>query len=237
MRGSGVLYRPRCVSYYATGDQSSAARTAPTPTLLTGGGSTTDATSFATASISPAADQPIYAAVISQATSVNTPTATGNGLTWVAVATGAPNASRKLTVFRSAGASPSAGAITFDFAGQTQSSAQWAVIQFASADITGTNGSGATVQAPAATTGTGVTSLAGPTLAALENSLNVNLTFVGLGLNTAVTNDALFAELSDAGQNTATLRLETQWAANQTVCTSTFSASDATAISIEVKAG
>jgi hypothetical protein len=44
------------------------------------------------------------------------------------------------------GSSPSSGAITIDFAGQTQTDVIWSVEQCSGMDTTGTNGSGAVVQ-------------------------------------------------------------------------------------------
>jgi hypothetical protein len=45
------------------------------------------------------------------------------------------------------GASPSTGAVTFDFAGQTQQIGGWSIAEFAGVATSGTNGSGAVRQA------------------------------------------------------------------------------------------
>lgn len=214
-------------------------RTQPVPTLLTSGASTTDGATIATASITPVANRPIYAVIAgSKATTLTTPTATGNGLTWVAVTGGNVTAvsggnARRLTWFRAAGAAPTAGAVTFDFGADTGLSFAWAIVQFAAANESGTNGSGATVQATNNTSAAATT--IDSTLAALENAVNVHLCAVVLSTNAAVTNDADFTELVDTTTTAAPMGLEVQWAANQTVCTSTFTSTIPLVSSVEVK--
>ena len=51
-----------------------------------------------------------------------------------------------LIVFRAMGASPSAGAVTIDFAGDTHLGCAWSIVEFAGVDTGGTNGSAAVVQ-------------------------------------------------------------------------------------------
>ena len=112
---------------------------------------TGDATSYATASYTPTANLLIIAVVVNtKGTTPDTPTLSGNGLTWVQVATvtfdsiAAPTA--RLTLFRAMGAAPSAGALTADFAGATQTSGQIYVSEFSNINTGGTNGSAAVVQ-------------------------------------------------------------------------------------------
>ena len=178
----------------------------------------------------------MLAAVVSTiAAGPNTPTATGAGLTWVQVATVAYSgaSTRRLTVFRAAGASPSAGAVTFDFAGQTQGSFAWSIIQFAGADEGGTNGSAAVVQS---TTNTAVTTTSiTATLAALENSANMAVVFVGRDLNSAITPDANFTEISDVLVNNGPLSLESEVALGRTSATATYTSSTAGSIAVEIK--
>jgi len=115
--------------------------------------STGTVTSLATASISPTADSLILATVVSRlGSSVDPtePTLSGNGLTWVVVGTSVfdntSSSRRRITLFRSLGASPSAGALTADFAGQSQTSSLIVVDEASGVDTSGTNGSGAVVQ-------------------------------------------------------------------------------------------
>lgn len=213
------------------------ARGVPTVAKLTASFSTSDATSYATASITPAADQPVYAFVASSAASTTTPTMTGNGLTWTQVATqliGASN--RRLTLFRAAGAAPSAGAATIDFGVQTQSTAVWWIGQFTGANTTGTHGSGATVQSKSASFATST----GGNLTltdALEHANNVNLTAV-MSRNTgaSVTPDAQFTELDEVVTGTEFVNLSVMWARNEQACDPTWTNDTALMISVEVKA-
>lgn len=205
--------------------------------LLTSGSNTTDATSFATASVAPGSNRAVYLGVIgSSSAGDTTPTATGNGLTWVAeesIAVPGTN-NRRLTVFRAMGASPSAGAITIDWGATSQLSAAWVVVECANVNTSGTNASGATRQSTSNTTTSG-TSLTG-TLASLDHASNVHLCFVGNDVG-AVTPDADFAELGDVGVSGALIRAQASWAVNETVCTSTFSSGNAACVSLEVKSG
>jgi len=112
------------------------------PTIKTRGRST--GTTFTTASVTPGANKLQLLYVWSQAAvAPNAPTVTGNGLTWVQVATIVFGTTRRLTLFRALGASPSAGTISIAFAGQSQTAGLWRLTEFAGVDTSGTNGSGA----------------------------------------------------------------------------------------------
>jgi trimeric autotransporter adhesin len=105
---------------------------------LTFGDSDTDATSYTTASISPASSATIIAAIWTQGVDLPPePTATGNGLTWTKVDTQV-GAAVRLTVFRASGASPTPGTVVFDFGGDTQQGSNWRIIEFQNAN-TATN--------------------------------------------------------------------------------------------------
>lgn len=124
------------------------------PTQLTEGSSESDASSYATASISPTADSLVLAFVnqvtITAASGSNTPTCTGAGMTWVQVATqsyDSENPDRgRFTMFRALDASPGSGALTFDFGGETQARASWGIIEFSNVDTGGADGADAVVQ-------------------------------------------------------------------------------------------
>jgi hypothetical protein len=156
---------------------------------LTSGSSEVDGTSFATASVTPTADRLVLLAVAHQRDGSADPSAlssvTGNGLTWVQVATvlydtaGASHG--RLSLWRTLGASPSAGAITMN-APETQIGAVWSVVEFSGADTTGTNGSGAIVQS-VTNLGSAVTSLT-VTLAAFGSVDNA--TYGTFGANSAL---------------------------------------------------
>lgn len=120
---------------------------------LTSGVSNTGASSYATASVSPSSNNLILLTVASRTgitENPNTPTATGNGITWVTVNSvvydTTTSSRRRVTILRGLVASPSAGAITIDFGGQSQTNCLWAVDTVSGIDTTGSNGSGAVVQ-------------------------------------------------------------------------------------------
>lgn len=107
-----------------------------------------------TASISPTSNRLLLASVSSRTgitAEPNEPTLSGNGLTWVSVASiywDTDSSSRKkTTVFRALGASPSAEEVTIDFGGQAQTHVAWCIDEFSGIDTGGTNGSAAIVQA------------------------------------------------------------------------------------------
>lgn len=119
-------------------------------TNLTSFQSSTDATSYTTASITPTSNYLILASVTSSKSGTpNTPTLSGNGLTWVQfdqVAYDTVGTQRTTTFFRAMGSSPSSGAVTADFGGNTQTACVIVIDQFSGVDTSGTNGSGAIVQ-------------------------------------------------------------------------------------------
>jgi len=122
-----------------------------TASALTSGGDTTAATSYATASITPGANRLVLLAVAGNLTgTAAAPTSvTGNGLTWVQVGHVEYDTSGThygFTLFRALGASPSSGAVTITYAA-SQGSCVWSVLEFDGVDTSGTNGSGAIVQA------------------------------------------------------------------------------------------
>ena len=160
-----------------------------TATNLTTAGDGTDLASYATASVTPASNNLVlvWAYSIAAAAAV-TPTMTGNGLTWVQVASiddaGNGTGLRRITLFRAMGAAPTAGGITISFGTQTQTGCAWSVAQYTGMDTTGTNGSGAIVQSATnfvATTATSVT----VTLAAFASVNNATTGGFGMPLNTA----------------------------------------------------
>ena len=210
---------------------------------LTIGQSSTDANSYATASITPGANRLILAWVENnKATAADLPTLSGNGLTWVQVSTVTFNTIatgfNRLTLFRAMGAAPTAGAVTISFAGVTQTACLWSIVEFSGVDTSGTNGSGAVVQsvtnrADAAAAVTGLT----VTLGAV-GTYNGAASGFGLDTNTAVTPRAGWTETAaDVGTTTPVSRIETQWiaAANATASATTTGVADWGGIAVEIK--
>lgn len=114
-------------------------------------GSSGSANSATTASITPAGNRLILVGVISargSGSNITTPTVSGDGLTFVQIATQTSNASNwRLTLFRAMVAAPSSGALTIDFGGQTQDQGiGWFVEEITGAVTSGTNGADAVVQ-------------------------------------------------------------------------------------------
>ena len=211
---------------------------------LTSGSSTTNASSYATASHTPTGNRLVFAAVISRLNGAvpNTPTATGNGLTWVQVTTVAFNtiatARSRLTVFRGMVASPSAGATTFDFAAQTQGSCAWSIKEFASIDTGGTDGSAAVVQSATNSVDASVAALV-VTLAAFGSADNATYGAFGGSQGTgSFTPGAGFTEIHDVPETSPAIVIETEWRNdNDTSVDATPNASaDMGGIAIEIKA-
>ena len=112
---------------------------------------TSGANTGPTDSISPAANQLIIVAIRNAVSSgtPNVPTVSGCNLTWTQIATrhAGANTLNRITFFRGLGSNPTPGALTFDFAGQTQAQGwNWSVDQFENIDTGGTNGADAVVQ-------------------------------------------------------------------------------------------
>jgi hypothetical protein len=102
-----------------------------------------DASSFATNSYTPTANRLMIAYVgNTKSGTPETPTLSGNGLTWDQLVTYQPDTAgtqRRMTIFvAKSGASPSAGAVTADFGGVSQLGCAVIVDEFNGADLTGT---------------------------------------------------------------------------------------------------
>jgi PKD repeat protein len=213
-------------------DVTVAQRSTITWTDLVTNSSTANAASYATASITPVSDRKVFAAcavAIGSGTS-NQPTLTGCGLTWTAVGTVVFGV-RRLTVFEAMGTAAS-GALTFDFAAQTQASIVWAVAQPAGADLVD-----ASVQFKTAVDVGASTGLTCTLDGALENAANHALAFTILGAAAAVTPDADFTPLSADTEVSSSIALDVSYGLNQTVVSPTWSSTFGGIVLIEVKAG
>lgn len=211
------------------------------PASLTSGNDTTDATSYATASVTPSPKKLVLIAVYNRisAGTANTPTITGNGLTWVSVGglngSGA-NTIRRLSLFRAMGNSPSAGAITIDFAGQTQLHCVWSVIEWDFVDQGGTNGSAAIVQAATTDGGAGGTS-GSVTLSAFAAADNATYGAFFHAANEASTAGSGFTKIHDVQQAENNVDLMTEYLlANDTSADASWTTSTTyLAIAAEIK--
>ena len=176
---------------------------------LTEGNDSDGTSSATTASVSPGSNKLLLLSVSSfrgDSTDPAAPTVTGNGLTWVQVATtlydSTSSSRRRVSLFRALGASPSAGVITIDFAGANQGVIQWLLSECSNVDTSGTNGSGAVVQSAATNSGG---SPAGTTLAAFGSANNATYFtagWLGVVTSTAGTGFGNLEEIQDAAQIT-----------------------------------
>jgi hypothetical protein len=208
---------------------------------LTNGYDEVDATSFTTASVTPSANALLLLTVSASVTGGSAaPTITGNGLTWVQVVTrqtsyGDSWDSRRITIFRAMGASPTTGTITIDFSGITQSRCLWSLSEFTGADTSGTDGSGAIVQS-GGNDQSGGTSLT-VTLSAFSSANNMAYGAIHHWWNEATTLGTGFSEIYDTTTSSGTTGFQTQYKLNdETVDWSWTTSVRASAIALEILA-
>lgn len=197
------------------------------------------ATSFNTASIAPSANKLIILTVGNKFSGVpNIPTVTGDNVTWTQIATrrSATNTDLRITMFRATG-SPTSGALTIDFAGQTQANCMWSVSEFANVKLSGVNGADGVVQEAdndSNTTATGIT----VTLAAFASTDNATHGVIVEDSTTTVNAGGGFTELASSFTNQG---IESEWKnSNDTTVDWTWASSvsgvDAMAIEIAFQA-
>lgn len=203
---------------------------------LTAGFDNTDAQSYVTASITPAANNLILATIVNEGVNNGVPSLTGNGLTWVQVATQI-NSSDRTTVFRAMGANPSAGAVTIAISLTANRCCLWSISQFSGVDTAGTNGSGAVVQSA---TNSGTSSTPSVTLAAFGDATN-NAAFGGFsgdGLLT-LTPESGYTELANQQATAPNTVMEAEWKLGQDLAVTGSFGADAprwAGVALEIKA-
>jgi hypothetical protein len=216
-----------------------------TPTNLTKGGSTTDATSIDTASVTFTANR-LYILTVNSRTGItadpNQPTATGGNVTWVVPTNGSEiidttSASRRrLTLLYGICSSTTSGAVTIDFGGQSQETFGWIIDEIAS----GFNATTPVVQAAKNNSQVAVTSVTA-TLAAFGSSYNATYGVAGFSngtiTSTAGSGFTLVTTNTDAGGD-GNLGLDTEFRATNDTTVDVSFASDAEngIIGIEIKA-
>ena len=160
-----------------------------TPSNLTSGFDATDTDSWTTASISPTSNALILPCIVMlDSTTPETPTVTGNGITYDLVAginhdTGGQQASTFL--FRGLDASPTTGVITITTVGAHEG-ALWSVTEYQGVDTGGSNGSAAVVQSVTNSGSIGSGSTLTVTLASFADAVN-NITAGCFGMDEANT--------------------------------------------------
>jgi len=208
------------------------------------GSSTTFAPSYTTAAFTPVANRlNLIWVTNTKATTPDTPTLVGNGLTWVQVATvlwgttGTPTA--RTTLFRAMGASPTNGSITISFGGVSQNGCAWDLVDFSGVDQTGANGSGAVVQAvTGAANGAGIGGLSislaplsysgNATAGGFSNAVN-NATSITPGSGYSPTAGVTYASPS------ISLRSEAASVGSTTVNVTQSATSDIAGIAVEIR--
>jgi len=208
---------------------------------LTAGSNLTPAATFATPPFAPGAGRLVLAFAMSRRVGgPAVPTATGNGLTWQQVASviNVAAGNSRITCFRAMSGAPSAGPLTFNFAGQQQLACAWSVFEYDNVDGTGTNGSGAVVQQ--LTTSGNVTTLAITLNPLADAAASVVVGGVALGINETVTAGAGLAQIDllpfVQGTTRGTLETEDRTGGGTTVDWSWPTTANAGAIALEVKA-
>lgn len=177
------------------------------------GGSNADANSYNTSSATPKNGWLYTLTVVNtKATTPDTPTVTGGGLTWVQATTVLSGTTLRVTVFTamvSSGAS--AGALTIAFGGVTQTGCRWSCDEWLNAEDSNMGsggGSNAVLQKQSNSS-----SAAALTVNYSPSTWRVNSGgYFGMGhnANSAVANRANWDESNDAGHNTPATRIETQ---------------------------
>lgn len=187
---------------------------------LTNNGSATDATSYATASVTPTSGTLVLisfthghgSALPKDADSVTGASISGAQkiATSAFNSVGTPRTKAELWAATGTG---SAGAITIQFgsgSSQTQTGACWSVVQVTNINTgLGTNGVVQSTTSAAAAS----TSLVTGTLAAFKQDDNPTFAVFGQAINSAITPEAGWVELADVGHNTPTERVETCYTA------------------------
>jgi len=212
-----------------------------TQALLTSGNNAANQRVYTTAAIAPAPQALVTVAVLMRRSAgALSPTITGGGMpAWQTVATldfdtqGAPT--KRLTVFRAMSAAPGSGPITITFS-STVSNVQWIASQWNGVETSGTNGSGAIVQAGTARSD-GATSLA-VALTPFSVANDVAYGVVGVARNGPIVTPASgFSEIVEVSSG-ETSALQAEWAANQpTVGASWTPSSRAGILAVDIRAG
>ncbi len=154
------------------------------------------------ASITPTANRPVFAAYVSGLYGGTAPThnvPTGAGLTWelvdTATFTDGATITGRLSLYRGVNASPSTGAVAFDSNGVSQPANVWAIAEVED---------GSTVVQSVDGTGTGTT--AGVTLTAFADGDNVTLA-VAVAIASVTADSPLTGLTSQAGAEGFTVRM------------------------------
>lgn len=175
--------------------------------------SSTDAVSYSNSSWTPPTSGLIVAWVYNRiANCGNTPTMSGNGITWVQIDTICvdPGSSHRITLFAAdaaEGGGADVGATTVDYNSETQLMTQASFSQITGADL-GSGVSGAFIQSPDSN-GNGTSGSV--TLASAADSGNRPIAAFGHQANEVTNPDSAWTETDDSNGSGPTRGFETQW--------------------------
>lgn len=212
-------------------------------TNLTTNSSTTDATSFTTASIAPTDGNLLIAVVCGVAVDNVNPTLSGHGLTWKIVKTvggaGSTLPNRVLRVFVAVSDGTS-GTLTIDWGAKTQARCFWSVTEISGIPAVSVDGLSAIIQAvpsERANGGGAITSYS-VTLDSFARQDNVVFGAIHNSSASSITAGSGFTELGDTTQDTQVLQTEYKLTPD-TIVDWSFSSvdSDNLAIAIEIGEG
>lgn len=185
---------------------------AVTNTHLATSGNDVDATSFATASISPSKNKLVIVIIHGTVAAgpVTLPVITGCNMVWERVGNVYNAATTAVCcMYRGMSATPVAGALTIDFLGQTQDNCYWSISEFDNVDTSGYNGRNAIVQFASGVNASSLTSTA--TLAAFSHPNNAT---VGGGRASGLgTGYSVGAGLTSIGSFQNARFVQSEWAA------------------------
>ena len=166
--------------------------------------STTDGTSVTTSSWTSTTGKAYIAFVTGDrnAASPSTPTASGNGVTWVVEDSVLYDGSTiRLTMFRGRCSSGTTEGTTFDFGGVTHQSFMWSIVEVDGEDTSGSDASGMIQQKKTAANGTSST----PTLtfdAATNSANSIIAACARAAANTSITGPTGFTDVAGVSVST-----------------------------------
>lgn len=195
-------------------------------------------TSASTASITASAGK-LYIVIVGtkiNASTPNTPTMSGASQTWTQIVSAAKTTAQRMrtTAFRALPSSGGSGALTIDFAGQSQERIGYIVIELTGIDDSGgSNGSAAVVQSSGAevTSGTSWTI----NLSAFGKADNLALGGINLLDPAGITPGSGFSELAEVTTAESNVQAEIS-AASDTSVDWTFDSAYGAAVAMEIKA-
>lgn len=203
-----------------------------TPSALTSGG-TSNATSAVSASISPATDELIMVVVFNKgpnSVAANPPNISGLSISWYLVANHVSSFSAgewRMAIFVGVVTSPTSGAVTMDYSGQSQQSILWGIIQFPNnVKLNLSNPQNSIIQSGVAENNSTISSM-GVSLGSFANEINATIgawADDGQAAFTGATGQTTILNISPASGNL----LITFNQANQTTMTANFAANNAT---------